>query len=187
MKNTYLVFNDPNNPKSGLCVATQEEWNQIIKTNRGVDQAHRRYFIVDCIEDGNTIDRMFIETTRSEYSKWQSRHVDSNKKRRAKQKYIHISLDDCVTESDGEARRSDLLTDEFNMEESVLSRVEIELLRKKLRCWNVWAEDLLECYLEGNKKHAVQTISDKYDVTIRTAQRWKIMFENYVMKFFAAN
>lgn len=58
MKNTFLVLNDPKNPKSGLRVATLEEWNQILKDNRHVPQCERRYFICDCFEDCGEIDRI---------------------------------------------------------------------------------------------------------------------------------
>ena len=47
MKNTFLVFNDPMNPDSGLRVANIQEWDQILKRNKTLPRTapvlyHRR-------------------------------------------------------------------------------------------------------------------------------------------------
>ena len=64
MKNTFLVLNDPKNPKSGLRVATLAEWDQILKKNKTLPREQRRFFIMAAFEDCGEIDCMYIETTR---------------------------------------------------------------------------------------------------------------------------
>ena len=82
MKNTFLVLNDPKNPKSGLRVATLAEWDQILKANKELPREQRRFFIADSFEDCGEIDCMYIETTREEYNKWHSDRQEIYRKRK---------------------------------------------------------------------------------------------------------
>ena len=49
MKNTFLVLNDPENPKSGLRVATSAEWDRILKANKKLPREQRRFKICSVI------------------------------------------------------------------------------------------------------------------------------------------
>ena len=60
MKNTYLIYKDINADKKELIVATKEQWNQVLKTNRTLPREQRRFFVCDSFEDCGEIDRMFI-------------------------------------------------------------------------------------------------------------------------------
>ena len=92
MKNTFLVFNDPMNPDSGLRVANIQEWDQILKRNKTLPREQRRFFITDAFEDCGEIDCMYIETTQEEYNKWHSQKVYSERKRQYEAEYRKVSL-----------------------------------------------------------------------------------------------
>lgn len=81
MKNTFLMNKIHEDGGAALCVVTAEEWLDAVKENRSLPPEQRRYFISDCIEEGDTIDRMIIEVPYSEYRRWNSRHTVSERSR----------------------------------------------------------------------------------------------------------
>lgn len=73
MKNTYLLYKDANAKKKELVVATRKEWDAVLAANRKLPREQHRFFIKDCIADGGEMDCMYIEVSKSEYDKWQSK------------------------------------------------------------------------------------------------------------------
>ena len=69
MKTTYLIYKQVDGIQQ-LVAATQEEWDAIMKGNRGLPVEQRRCFMKDCFEDGDGLDCMFIEITTAEYREW---------------------------------------------------------------------------------------------------------------------
>ena len=55
MKTTYLVYKQVDGVRQ-LTTATQEEWDAIMKGNRGLPVEQRRLFMKDCFEDGDELD-----------------------------------------------------------------------------------------------------------------------------------
>ena len=74
MKTTYLVYKQVNGIRQ-LVTATPEEWDTILKGNRGLPAEQRRYFIKDCFADGDELDCMYIEMTAVEYREWNSKNT----------------------------------------------------------------------------------------------------------------
>ena len=183
MKNTFLVLNDPKDPKSGLRVATLEEWDQILKDNRHAPRSERRYFICDCIEDCGELDRMYIETGKKEFDKWHWMHTEAERKRIAGSHYSRVSLDECLPGTD-DLTYADYIPDPVDRLHTAISEVDINLLKERLSKWKAWAPELLDCYLAGNTREAAQIISSKFDVSARTVPRYKPQFERMIMKFF---
>ena len=183
MKNTFLVLNDPTNPKSGLRVATLAEWDQILKANRGASQKQRRYFICDCFEDCGELDRMYVETSKEKFDKWHSQNMESERKRKAGSAYGKVSINLTLPGSE-DLTYVDVIGDNFNVEKAVIDEVSMDNLRKALSTWKDWAITMLDLYLEGKKKEATYLVSEMFEVSIRTVQRWKEMFEEFVKNFF---
>ena len=183
MKNTFLVLNDPKDPKSGLRVATPAEWDQILKANRGAAQNERRYFICDCFEDCGELDRMFIETSKEEFDKWHSQNMESERKRKAGSVYGRVSMSQMLPGSD-DLTYADEIADDCNVEKTVVDDMSMSLLREALSKWKEWALTMLDLYLEGKKKEATYFLSEMFSVSIRTVQRWKEMFDEFVKNFF---
>ena len=182
MKNTFLVLNDPDNPRSGLRVATLAEWDQILKTNRQLPREQRRFFITDSFEDCGEIDCMYIETTREEYDKWHSQRVESERKRKRGEEYGRISFEQQAPGT--EFLFSDIIGDSYDLEKTVHDELTMARLRETLMAWKAWAVDLLDLYIADMKKEASYILSDKYNVSVRTVQRWKEVFEEFVKNFF---
>ena len=183
MKNTFLVFNDPTNPNAGLHVASTAEWDQILKKNRTLPREQRRFFITDAFEDFGEIDCMYIETTQEEYNKWHSQKVYSERKRKIAEQYRRISLQYPFPSEEG-FLYEDVVPCDFNLEEKVVGDVRFHTLKTKLESWQPWGTEMLELYLSGKKEQATFILSEEYGVTVRTVQRWKLLFESYVKKYF---
>ena len=182
MRNTFLVFNDPTNPGAGLRVAKPQEWDQILKKNKTLPREQRRFFITDAFEDCGEIDCMYIETTQEEYNKWHSQKVESERKRKLGEEYGKISFEQQAPGT--EFLFSDIIGDGFDLEKAVHDKLTFVRLRNALMSWKSWAVDLLDLYVADMKTEASYILSDKYDVSVRTVQRWKGAFEEFVKNFF---
>ena len=183
MRNTFLVFNDPTNPASGLRVAKLQEWDQILKRNKTLPREQRRFFITDAFEDCGEIDCMYIETTQEEYNKWHSQKVYSERKRQYEAEYRKVSLQYPYPSNEG-FFYEDVVPCDFDLEETVLEGAKIEALKNKLAHWKTWGVEMLELYLSGKKEQATFIISEEFGVSTRQVQRWKSLFESYVKRFF---
>ena len=184
MKNTFLMNKIHEDGGAALCVVTAEEWLDAVKENRSLPPEQRRYFISDCIEEGDTFDRMIIEVPYSEYRRWNSRHTVSERSRRAKKEFLHLSLDAAVPGSPTLAL-SDCLADSGSMETAVLDAVLIDELKIRLTAWKPWAAELLAHYLAGRKKSCTAVMAEKYGVSEQVIRKYKRQFEAFVKKFLA--
>ena len=70
-----------------------------------------------------------------------------------------------------------------NVEEEAEEKSEMAALRERLTSWKSYGVVFLDLYLKGQKGNATAIISEKYGITIRTAQRWKESFESFVEDF----
>ena len=181
MKNTYLIYKQ-NNGIRQLVTATQEEWNAILKENKRLPLGDRRHFIKDCIEDGDEVDCMYIEVPASEHREWNSKNTISQKKRKMGMRYAHLSLDAEIPDSDVESLH-ECVPSEFNLEELVADQVLMEELKRALRAWNPWAEELMKLYMTGAKRSCTSVLCQKYRLSDRTVQRRKEAFEKFVLEF----
>ncbi len=182
MKSTFLVYIDPQNPASGLRVATAEEWTEILNENRKKERTQRRFFICDIIRDGLEKDQMFIETTKEENDKWHTQCVLAARKRKAEKKYKTISLDQLIPGTDYNFEEE--AVDDFDLARIIDNEVDMCLLRTKLEKWRPWAVEMMELYLDGKKKDVTVIFSKRYKTSTRTVQRWKEQFDTYVKNYF---
>ena len=181
MKFTYLVYKQIDGIRQ-LAVATQEEWDAILKENRRLPSELRRRFIKDCFEDGDEVDCMYIEVSVPEHREWNSKNTIRQKKRKIGTRYTYLSLDAGIPDTDIESLH-ECVSSEFNLENLVSDQVLIEELKCALRAWKPWAEELLELYLAGAKRSCTGALQKKYQVSDRTVQRRKEAFENFILDF----
>lgn len=73
MKTTYLVYKLVNGVQQ-LVTATPEEWDTILKGNRGLPAEQRRYFMKDCFADGDELDCMYISISTKNFSGFLGNH-----------------------------------------------------------------------------------------------------------------
>lgn len=183
MRNTFLVFNDPTNPASGLRVAKLQEWDQILKKNKTLPREHRRFFITDSFEDCGEIDCMYIETTREEYNKWHSQKVESERKRRLGDDYCIYSLSEPVSDADGDMELIDVIPNGFNTEKSVIDCLIVSELREKLTVWNEWANELLDYYLAGRYSSCTKELVEKWKVSKAVVAKRKRQLNDFIKNF----
>lgn len=182
MKTTYLVYSDVKADNKELVLATQEEWDAILETNRSLPREQRRFFIKDKITDGNDCDVMYIETSREEYNKWHSKQAMQYKKIKAKLNYSFLSLDSGIT-ADGGITLAETLPDELDLEGQIIDEIMLKELRVALNAWRDWANELFDYYLDGMKKDATRILCEKYGLSERCIQKRKKMMEDFIKKF----
>lgn len=181
MKNTYLIFKEINGTRQ-LAVATQAEWDTILKENRGLPMEKRRLFTREVIADGDDLDCMYIEVSVEEYREWNSKNTSDERKRKVNSNYSVLSLDAGVPDTDLESLHESVPS-EFNLEKAVIDKVLMDNLRVALRKWNPWAEEMLNIYLRGEKKRCNAFLSEKYQLTDRAIRKRKELFEKFVVRF----
>jgi len=187
MKITYLAYKEQADGRKALTVITVAEWRQITADNKTRSIQDRRYFVSDVIVEGKERDILVYEVSRSEHRKISNAKKEEKKKRDAKKVYVFYSLDDC-RKNDVNFGRDVGYENAFPalpFEDQVLEKVDLDLLRKALAAWKPWANDMLDCYLAGNKIHCTVSLSHKYGVKERMIRKYKKQFEEFVKKFFS--
>lgn len=184
--NKYLVKREKENGEIYLDQASATEWAEILQNNRTCPRESRRYFIRDCIVEGEEIDSIFIEVSEEEYREWHRENEIKRRKRIQDEGVVVLSLNAKVDGGEGD-ELIDLLPGDDNTEEDVLMKTLLVELRCKLAAWKPWANELLSVSMTLPKDQVLSFIVNKDGVTIRTAQRRKAELENFVRKFLAAN
>lgn len=181
MKTTYLIYKQVDGTRQ-LVVATQDEWNAILKENRGLPMEKRRLFEKSCFEDGADLDCMYIEVSYAEYKKWHSADEVTGRKRKTNGIYSRLSLDGPVADSELDSMHETVPSD-FNLEQLATDKVLIEELRAALRAWKPWALELLTLYLEGKGRSCTNELCEKYGLKERAVRYRKGQFEKFVKNF----
>ena len=183
MGKTYLLNKPQKDGTTALSTATKEEWIAAVKGNKNLPTEQRRYFIVDCIEEGNDIDRMIIEVSYDEYRRWNSRHTISERNRKEGKKFHHLSLDAVLNESDG-IELLECVGGIEDIDAAAMDEILMKELKRKLAAWKPWATDMLEIYLAGNKRTCSAAMAAKYGVSEQVIRKYKRQFEEFIKNFF---
>ena len=181
MKTTYLIYKQIDGVQQ-LVVATQSEWDAIMKENRGLPMEKRRCFMIDCIKDEGELDCMYTEISTAEYRKWNSQNTVADRKRKIGSLYSHVSLDTEVSTA-GAGTLHESVPSNFDLERLATDHILMEELRAALRKWKPWAEELLEFYFSGAKRSCTAELCKKYGLTDRAVQKRKSAFEKFVLDF----
>lgn len=181
MKTTYLVYKQLNGVQQ-LAPATREEWNAIMKENKGLPMDQRRLFMKDCFMDGDELDCMYIEIPAAEYRAWNSKNTVYQRKRKEGALHTHLSMDAGVADADYESLH-ELVPSDFDLERIATDQVLIGELMEALRAWKPWAEELLKIYLSGAKRSCTAALCEKYQLSDRAVRKRKEAFEKYVLNF----
>ena len=182
MKNTYLLQKLREDGTSELVEATAAEWKKAITMNRHLPSEMRKHFIVDCIEDGNDIDRMVIEVSYEKFKEWNSKHTISERNRKLEKEFSFISLSKEIYSEDG-CSLLDYLASEDNPEKKVIDALMKNELCSQLSAWRPWAMDVLNLYLNDDKSKCTSFLAEKYKVSEQTARKYKRQFEEFIKKF----
>lgn len=181
MKTAYLIYKEVNGTLQ-LCVATREEWDAILKENRSLPSEQRRRFIRDCFEDGGDLDCMYIEVSAPAHRKWNSENTMRQHSRKKGEQYAMLSLDTRAP-GDGVDTLHEYIPSGFDLDRMVTDAVLMTELKKALRSWKPWAEELFGLYMAGQKRSCTQTLCQKYQLSDRAVQKRKAAFEKFVLEF----
>lgn len=181
MKITYLVFEN-GNISGKLRIAEKEEWSRIMDKNRGLPSDQRRYFIEDTIDDFGELDRVYIETTKSEYDHWHAEHQRKCRKRKSNKGIEIVSMDFESYASENGSLQG-LVSDGIDLESLIIESMEMEELFIALSEWKPWATDILDCYLAGKKRECTKALSIKQNVSVQTIRTRKREFEAFVLGY----
>lgn len=182
MKTTYLVYKDANVDMKELVIATKKEWDSILAANRTLPREKRRFFIESKIREGNSWDRMFIETSKEEYDKWHSQEEMRRRNLKAAERYKFLSLDYGCS-FDGDVEYTETISDDSNMEEEIASDMFMADLRATLAAWKDWANELLDYYLAGKRMESTRILCRKYGVSATTIQKRKKQLDEFVKEY----
>lgn len=183
MRTTYLI--NKVQPDGSIClsVASVEEWIAVVNENKGLPVEQRRNFIRDYIADGDDLDCLIIETSLAEYRKWDRARLAEKRNRRAGRAFQILSLDAPINESEDSMSLVDLIGVDMQVEFIACDQVLMDELRKALASWKPWANELLEMYLQGQKRTCTDVLAEKYAVSPQVIRKYKRQFEEFIKKF----
>lgn len=181
---TFLIYADVNAEKKTLKIATKEEWDCILKTNKGLPMNERRCFIVDRFYDNGELDCMYMEVSLEKYREWHSKHELAERRRVRSELYMKLSLDVAFIADGIEYNLYESLADDSCLEDDAMSNIIMEQLEEQLAEWKPWAIDMLHFYLAGEKRTCTKAMQDKYSSAERSVERWKKAFEKFVINYF---
>lgn len=184
MKTTYLI----NKPQAGgsvqLSISNREEWQAVVRANKQLPSEQRRYFILDYIKDGTDLDCMVMEAPIDVYRNWIREHMTSKRNREAGKGYQFLSVDAPVADRDGLGTLLDTISADSSVEEIVCGEMVLTDLQDALAAWKPWANDLLELYLQGQKRTCSDMLAKQYGISQRMIRKYKVQFEEFVKNFF---
>lgn len=183
MKITYLINKPQANGNVELAVAARCEWQEIVNANKQLPPEQQRFFIRDCIADGDELDWMIIETTREEYLAWHKEHESCARNRALRQEFKHLSADVVVNTGNDFALLVDMIPSPDCVEDDCCGQMLMESLRQALAAWKPWANDLLDMYLQGQKRTCSKVLAEKFSISERMIRKYKIQFENFIKNF----
>ncbi len=184
MKTTYLVRKVQPDGSTCLSIATRDEWLSIVDANKALPVCKQRYFIIDCIPDGENKDCIVVESSAEEFRKWNKERMAASRNRELGKSYQTLSLDAALPVEGGLLTLSDVVGADFRVEDEVCTQLLAEELKTAIAEWRPWAEDMLLCYLRGERRTCTKFLSEKYGVSSQVIRKYKRQFERFIKKFF---
>jgi hydroxymethylpyrimidine pyrophosphatase-like HAD family hydrolase len=182
LKNTYLAKKQNDDGMFVLEEISGEQWREIVQRNKSLSKEQKRYFISDCIEESDDIDRMYIEVSYEEYKKWNVENTLSAKNRKYKKNFTIVSFDEFVLKNK-DLSDKDILIDKADVENEAIENINNKELIKALSEWQPWALDIYKAYISGRKTACTREIASKYNVSLQTARSYKRKFKSFLKKF----
>ena len=183
MKTTYLVNQEQPDGSVCLAVVSSTVWRTIVERNKQLPLDQQRYFSIDYIKDGDELDRMVIEAPADAYRTWHREHMAAERNRVAGNMFQHLSIDALLFDNDEINCLLDALLTENQAENIVLDRMLMADLRKELAAWKPWANNLLDLYLQGERRTCTNAFAEKCGVSPQVIRKYKRQFENFIKNF----
>lgn len=152
MKTTYLINKSQADGSVQLSISNREEWQAVIMADKQLPAEQHQYFILDYIKDGTVLYCIVMEASIDVHRIWIREHMASKRNREAGKCYQFLSMDAPVADSNGLETLLDTITDDSSVEEIACGEMLLADLRETLDTWKTWANDLMEIYLQGQKR-----------------------------------
>ena len=183
MKTTFLVYKDILAEKKELRVASHDEWDAIMKANKGLPAVERRIFYKDCINEGSDgLDCMYIEVSLDKYRILHTQQIKEERTRKDNAAYRTCSMDEPLKGNE-ELSCEDYISDGIDYAEYALDELMMKDLRAELKRWEPYGNELLDSYLSGDKRLCTKEMSKKIGITEQYFRRKKKEFESIVKTF----
>ncbi len=185
-KITYMVAEEQNDGGRHLVVVPHAEWISVVKANKGLPEEQKRCFFRDVIIEKDKIDLMVYEAPRDLYLEWHRAQEEARSNwNTLKENNIQLlPLEARAYNEDRWVNLLDHIMPDDTMANMVISQMDVELLRVALDVWKPWANDLLDCYINGESRSCTNRFSQKYGVSPQTVRKYKRQLKVFVKNFF---
>ena len=183
MKITYLVNREQPDGSVCLCVATHNEWRAVVDTNKLLPAEHRRRFIVDFIAEGSDWDIMIMEAPESKYQEWNKDYLSARRNRKVAKDIQVLSIDAPLPDGSNLRNFLDSIKSADQVEDLACDLALMDQLRKALSVWKPWGSDLLDAYLDDEKRSCTDILASKFKVSAQVIRKYKRQFEEFAKKF----
>lgn len=184
MKITFLVKKARDDGSTQLVDVPHSEWRLVVEANKALPADQQRYFIVDTIIEDGEVDSMVMEAPRDKYLEWHKEHMAKLRNWKAQKRFKTLSLETRVTTGEYTTSLGDNIASKRTVEDEVCDRMTWDVLIAELALWKPWANELLDLYLQGQKKICTGKMAQKYGVSPQVIRKYKRQFEAFVKKFF---
>ena len=172
MKRTFLVRSNPMDQKSKLVEVSGAEWYAITQKSNE-------------LLDGDDLDVMQIEVSKKEYTAWRTQEKAKERNGQLVPEFEILSLDAEVKDAEVTSRHECVGDDRVCVEETAIDTILLTELRLALRRWKPWAEEMLQFYLNGEKRSCTGFIATKSQVSHQRVREYNRSFESFTKKFLA--
>ena len=185
MKRTFLIRSNPMDQKSELVEVSGAEWYAITKKSNELPNEQKRYFIKDVIPDGDDLDVMQIEVSKKEYIAWRTQEKAKERNGQIVPVFEILSFDAEIKNAEVTSLHECVGDDSVCVEETAIDNILLTELRLALRQWKPWAEEMLQFYLNGERRSCTAYFATKYQVSPQKVREYKRAFDSFTKKFLA--
>ncbi len=179
---TYLAYKTDKTGAKALHIISKKEWIAILRHNKTLPLAQRRFFIKEVAILEDEPDILFIEVSLAKYRQWNSQNTMRLRNQAKAQEYKFLSLD-ALSHNKMLHPLHDCLAAHFSSENEMIQQTLMADLRSALKKWQPWAEELLDIYLAKQGRSCTKSMAAKYGVSEVTMRKYKKEFVDFIKIF----
>ena len=182
MKTVYLVREQQPDGTYRLVQISAEKWHAIIKDQEGLPMEQKRHFIDDKIFDDLGEDCIKIEVSLDEWRRWDNKRKKMGREAEYRKKYLHLSLDYVIDAETGATMMTHSTLCSISEDEAYQECL-FEDMKKALAEWKPWALTMLQFYLDGKDKHAIEEMMEAFQIKRSSVFTYKKQFEAFLREY----
>jgi len=182
MKTVYLAREQQPDGTYRLVQISAEKWHAIIKDQEGLPMEQKRHFIEDKIFDDLGEDCIKIEVPLDEWRRWDNKRKKMGRDAEQRKKYLHLSLDYVIDAETGATMLTHSTLCSISEDEAYRECL-FEDMKKALAEWKPWALTMLQFYLDGKEKHAIEEMMEAFQIKRSSVFTYKKQFEAFLREY----